>query len=54
LFVVGIPTVRPTAPMHRTIEQSSNSTTKLPQDGYSETPGMRHFSTKLMVVVYLD
>lgn len=35
---LGIPTVRPTAPMHRTIEQSSNSTTKLPQDGYSETP----------------
>ncbi|XP_033166552.1 low-density lipoprotein receptor isoform X2 [Drosophila mauritiana] len=32
-----IPTVSPTAPMHRTIEQS-NSTTKLPQDGYSETP----------------
>ncbi|XP_026831949.1 very low-density lipoprotein receptor isoform X1 [Drosophila erecta] len=33
-----IPIVHPTAPMHRTIVQLSNSTTKLPQDGYSETP----------------
>ncbi|XP_039492513.1 very low-density lipoprotein receptor isoform X2 [Drosophila santomea] len=33
-----IPTVHPTAPMHRSTKQSSTSTTKLPQDGYSEAP----------------
>uniref|UniRef100_A0A6P4FDT0 Low-density lipoprotein receptor isoform X2 n=1 Tax=Drosophila rhopaloa TaxID=1041015 RepID=A0A6P4FDT0_DRORH len=33
-----IPSVHPTAPIHRTTEQSSISTTKLPQDAYSEAP----------------
>ncbi|XP_017128935.1 very low-density lipoprotein receptor isoform X2 [Drosophila elegans] len=33
-----IPSVRPTAPIHRTTNQSSISTTKLPPDAHSEAP----------------